>query len=184
MSDKALLEKLLAGDEGGLKRFYEELHPQMASLAAQFLAGDDPKIETIIQDAMSHSLHRLKDYRTTIPLATWAGRFVVQACVEELAKRKEAYLENKVQLDGWPQPVSADMPEAVKRAVIAEVEQLEPLSQQAVKLRDLEGKTILQLSAAMDVGPGEAMDLLARGREALVKRLEPRKKIFSVLWRK
>lgn len=184
MSDKQLLEKLLAGDEGGLKRFYEEMRPQMAALAAQFLAADDPHIEAIVQEAMSLSLQRLKEYRTTIPLATWSGRFVVKACVEELAKRKKGYLEDKVQLDGWPQPVASDMPEAVKRAVLAEVEQLEPALQQAVKLKDLEGKTLLQVATALGVGPGEAMTRLAEGRQGLLKRLEPRKKIFQVLWRK
>jgi RNA polymerase sigma-70 factor (ECF subfamily) len=85
MSDLALAQRVLAGDEAAFDEFFAACFPPLYRFALVRLSGDEDTAEEIVQRVLIRALDRLHTYRGEAALLTW----ICTLCRREIAARLE-----------------------------------------------------------------------------------------------
>ena len=79
--DRLLVQRLLAGDEGALRQFFDEYFDRLYRFAYARLRGDAALAEDAAQSTLARALRGLKGFRGEAGLFSW----LAQICRNEIA---------------------------------------------------------------------------------------------------
>jgi RNA polymerase sigma-70 factor (ECF subfamily) len=75
------------------------------------------------------------------------------------------------------------VPEALRQAILKELEALGPEQAEVLRRRDLEGQAYLDIAKDLGLAPGTVMSRLHRGRQALGERIRARSEVYKEFWK-
>ncbi len=169
-TDEDLVQSTAQGDMGAFEQLVLR-HQQMAWRTAFHLVAHHQTAEDLAQEAFLRVFEAADRYRPTAAFRTYLYRIVVRLCLDYLRKGRPIPTKNL----GCDLEASSSYLSPVQRA--AHVERLEavqdaltrlPANQRtAIVLRYFEGRSGLEISAAMEITVKAVERLLARGRAAL-----------------
>ena len=147
-------------------------HQRTAWSTAWRMLGDAAEAEDAAQEAFLKILDAAPRYRPLASFRTYLCRVVTRLCLDRMEKKRPRYVDRPRETSS-PEPgpperlAQQESAEAVRRALDA----LPPRQRAALVLRHFEDLTYRQIADAMRVSEKSVERLLARGREALQRRL-------------
>jgi RNA polymerase sigma-70 factor, ECF subfamily len=178
--DKALVERMLRGDEGAFQVFFDECFPGVYRFALSHVAFDAAAAEDVAQATLCKAIAKLATYRGEAALFTWLCTF----CRHEISAyyRREGRVQRQVELSEDSPEVRAALdllaqgaavdPERllhsreVARLVQIALDHLPRRYGDALEWKYVEGLSVAEIAGRLSVGPKAAESLLTRAREA------------------
>jgi RNA polymerase sigma-70 factor (ECF subfamily) len=177
--DRALVDRLLAGDERAFREFFD-MHAQRLAAFVMRRTGADPAVaEDVVQNAMIRAVRGLHNYRGEASLHTWLCTICRSEIVDR--RRKEGRQPRLISMDGdeavggtvaqmhaasefdfGPTVGEPDRAELVAAT-------LSRLPQRYVSILELkygDGSSVEEIARSLGLTPTAAQSLLARAREA------------------
>ncbi len=178
--DRALVRRLLAGDERAFEEFFDRHFPGIYRFALARLRGDADAAEEVAQMTLCKAISKLDTYRGEAQLFTWLCTF----CRHEISAfcRKfrrfpqpvpltEENPEVRAALDslaalGDDDPESVARRNEISRLVRVALDHLPQRYGNALEWKYLEGLSVKEIAQRMEIGPKAAESLLTRARDA------------------
>ena len=175
--ERALVERMLAGDERAMEEFADGYFPGLYRFALSRLAGDSELARDLVQATACKALAKLASYRGEAPLFTW----LCACCRNEIRMhwrhqrrlpRVVALEEDGLDADFAPALASGEHPEGVtarreeSRLVHAALDRLPPHYARALEWKYLERLPVQEIAARLRLGAKAAESLLTRARRA------------------
>lgn len=178
--DKALVRRMLAGDDDAFEAFFDGYFPALYRFALTRLDRNEDAAEEVVQATLGKAISKLSTYRGEAALFTWLCTF----CRHEIS----AYFQRHRQ---WRHHVelAEDLPEVrtalaslaaveagrasesaqreeLARLVQVVLDHLPPRYGDALEWKYLQGLSVKEIAARLGVGPKAAESLLTRARDA------------------
>ncbi len=200
LEDKTLVKRLLAGDEQAFSQFFDDNFSRLYRFALTRLSNDPESTREIVQSVLTKSLQKIHTYRGESALFTW----LCVICRNEIidwARKNESYRKNIVLTEDLPEiravveslvtPAGTDPTRLyeqheVCRLIQVALDTLPPKYGDALEWKYIEGHSVKEIAARMNLSPQAAQSLLARAKisfkeiystltEPLVSELQARK---------
>lgn len=178
-SDKALARRLTDGDEAAFEEFFESYFQRLFRFALARLGNDVEAAREAVQAVLCKAVNKLDTYRGEASLFTW----LCSICRYEILDQRRA--RSKVELiDDHPRVRAAlftlassesEHPETglerreIVRLVHATLDHLPARYGSALEMRYLEGRSVDDIAARLELGYKATESLLSRAREAFRK---------------
>ena len=178
--DKRLVKQLLAGDERAFNRFFDEHFARLYRFALVRL-GDDPEAaREMAQQTLTKAIRKLRSYRGESALFTWLCAICRNETSDWLAKQSR-YREHIVLVEDFPeiraavdslQMPAATSPEAeyrraeLLRLIQVAMDRLPARYGDVLEWKYVEGHSVREIAARLDVGREAAQSMLARAKRA------------------
>jgi RNA polymerase sigma-70 factor (ECF subfamily) len=177
VSDKHLAARVLAGEAAAFQEFFEGYAPALYRFALARLGQDADAAEEIVQRTLQQAIRRLATYRGEAALLTWLCticRHEIGAYLERTRRRPlsielaEEHPEVRAVLESLSRggPEETFLRKELARRVHAVLDALPPHYTSVLEWKYLEGLTVKEIAARLDVGAKAAESLLTRAREA------------------
>lgn len=176
--DRALAERILAGDADAFDKFFDGFFPALYRFALARLRDPD-LTRDIVQSALMKAVAHLDSYRGEATLATWlfticrheiAAHYRRKGRSPEAVELTEEAPEVRAAIDSLPgihgDPASELEHKEVAQQVHATLDRLPPHYGQALEWKYLDGLPVLEIARRLEVGPKAAESLLTRARKA------------------
>ena len=166
-----------AGDAAAARALTARLAPRALGQAYRMM-GSQAEAEEVTQEALLRLWRQAPRWEAgRAKVGTWLYRVVANLCTDRLRRRPT------LPLDAVPEPLDVDQPSADgallkaarHRALSEALARLPARQAEAVALRHLEGLSVPEVAAVMDIGVRAAESLMARGRKGLQSELAGRK---------
>jgi len=178
--DRALVRRLLAGEERAFGEFFDKYSPVLYRFARSRMARDADRTEEIVQSTMCKAITKLDTYRGEAALFTWLCTF----CRHEISafykrmKRQPATVElaeDSVEIRAaleslWA--VAGQGPEEsvrrkeVTRLVHLTLDRLPGHYSEALEWKYVDGLSVQEISVRLGLTPKAAESILTRARVA------------------
>ncbi len=195
--DLALVRKLTAGDEAAFARLVRRHHPALIAVARRFL-GNTGAAEEVVQETWLGVLRGLPGFRGCCALRTWIFRILTNRAKTRLStERRSVPLPSlggpeggEIDPDtvasftrngdwrhppapwrGAPSPEDLLLRSEIRSLLAHAIEDLPPLQQAVVRLRDVEGWTAAEVCNVLEVRETNQRVLLHRGRSSVRRAL-------------
>ena len=173
-AERALADRVLAGDELAFRQLYRRHTPRLYQLVLRLVGGREADAEDAVQETWLKATERLGGFRWESAFGTWLcaiGFNVVREQARRQSRRPEV---------AWPEdhdPPRAAPPERVdpmdlERAIAA----LPPGYRTVLVLHDVEGYTHEEIGAQLGIAPGTTKTQLFWARQAVRAALGGRQK--------
>lgn len=169
LEEKALVERMLAGDEAAMEEFADEYFPGLYRFALARLGGDTELAREVVQTTVCKALAKLGTFRGEAPLLGW----LCACCRNEIRMgfRKKKRQPRVVELE---EDVASDrdLPEGALarkeevRHVHAVLDLLPPRYASALEWKYVERVSVKEIAERLRVGAKAAESLLTRARQA------------------
>ena len=177
-ADRALAERVLAGDEEAFDDFFEGHFPALYRFALARLRDPELARDTA-QSAICKAIANLDGYRGEASLAAWLFticRYEISAHYRRLGRigssveLTEDAPEVRAALDSMS-AVAEDPEEALRRkelgrVVHATLDRLPPRYGQALEWKYIDGLPVKEIARRLAIGPKAAESILTRARQA------------------
>jgi RNA polymerase sigma-70 factor, ECF subfamily len=186
-SDLMLVERSVAGDQRAFELLVIKYQRRIQRLIGRMVRDTD-LVEDIAQETFIRAYRALHQFRGDAQFYTWLYRIAVNTAKKFLMELKrdptvpESYLqkddEDETNSPGI-EPTTDDTPESVYAAseiaavVNAAMQALPEDLRQALTLREIEGLSYEEISAAMSCPIGTVRSRIFRAREAVSARIRP-----------
>lgn len=183
-TDRALVDRLLEGDEEAYREFFADRFPGLFRFALSRLGGDEDQAQEAAQKAFVTAFEKLDSFRGDSTLFTWLCG-ICRFQIGDLRKRRgrwprlvSASRDGDVALKLDLLPNSADDPAAAldRQERVAQVHQaldeLPPRYGQALEWKYIEGLSVRHIAERLEVREKAAESLLTRAREAFRRRYD------------
>lgn len=185
--DDALVARLKAGEDAAYTELVRRHAGRMLAVARRYLKNDDAA-QDCVQEAFLAAFKALDRFEGRSSLATWLHRITVNAALQALRRRgakdevaiepwlptfdDEGFREGPTQLTavGADELIARD---DVRTEVRAAIDRLPTSYRNVLLLRDIEGLSMQEVAAMLEVSENNAKVRLHRARTALKKELEP-----------
>lgn len=179
LEEKALVERMLAGDESAMEEFADEYFPGLYRFALARLHGDSELAREIVQTTVCKALSKLGTFRGEAPLLGWlcaCCRNEIRMCFRQ--KKRQPWV---VELDeeagadlaaaGAPGGYLEGAERALERKeevhlVHATLDLLPPRYARALEWKYVERLPVKEIAERLRVGAKAAESLLTRARQA------------------
>ena len=169
LEEKALVERMLAGDEAAMEEFADEYFPGLYRFALARLDGDTELTREIVQTTVCKALAKLGTFRGEAPLLGW----LCACCRNEIrmgfrSKKRQpkvVELEEDVASDRDPPEGALARKEEV-RHVHAVLDLLPPRYARALEWKYVERVSVKEIAERLRLGAKAAESLLTRARQA------------------
>jgi RNA polymerase sigma-70 factor (ECF subfamily) len=165
-SDSGLLAAHVAGDAEAFATLVRRHQDRLWAVALRTL-GDREEAADALQDALVSAYRKAGTFRGDAAVTTWLHRVVVNACLDRVrrrAARPTSPLPERSELaDPRDDHASTETRLDVQKALSA----LPEHQRVALVLVDMQGLTVAQAAAVLDVAEGTVKSRCARGRAAL-----------------
>ena len=180
MTDRELVEKAKAGDQGAFEQLVLDNQNKVYSLALR-LVGDREEAADLAQEAFVKAWQGLSSFQGESSFATWVYRLTTNVCIDHLRKKKRREgVEAVVSLDdtdsGWAEPVDreSDPQRLLERSERGEalargLDRLPDWQRQVLVLRELSGLSYQEIGEKLDIDMGTVKSRIARARLNLRK---------------
>ena len=167
-SDKELLADHVTGDPYAFERIVTRHRNRLYAVALRTMRDPDEAADAL-QDALISAFRAAASFRAEAQVTTWLHRIVVNACLDRI-RRKQARPTAPLPEEGPGEP--ADPRNAVEERdtsmlVQDALMQIPEDQRAAIVLVDLEGYSVADAAATLDVPEGTIKSRCARGRAKL-----------------
>lgn len=177
LEEKALVERMLAGDEAAMEELADEYFPPLYRFALARLgghAGDTELTREIVQTTVCKALDKLETWRGEAPLLAW----LCACCRNEIRmffrqkKRWPAIVELDEEPSGDDHPEGALARKEEVRLVHAALDLLPPRYARALEWKYVDRVPVKEIAERLRLGAKAAESLLTRARQAFRKGYE------------
>lgn len=180
LNDQTLVKQLLEHDERAFTRFFDENFSRLYRFALVRLGNDPEATKEVVQIALTKAIQKLHTYRGEAALFTWLCAICRNEASTWLAKQSryhqhivlvEDYPEIQAAVDSLQMP-SADNPERqlqrleVVRLIQVALDRLPPNYGNILEWKYIEGCSVKEIAARLELGREATQSLLARARRA------------------
>jgi len=181
--EQCLVARLKAGDSAAFEELVRTHGPRMLALARRYLPRETDAEDTL-QDAFLSVFRSIGTFAGESRLTTWLHRVTVNAALMRIRarSRRPETLLGDVKVDVMAEPRgevawSSTATEVLSReetrnAVRRSLDRLQEESRIVVRLRDIEGMDLREISRLLGIGVNTVKSRLSRGRLALRTVLE------------
>lgn len=180
LDDKRLQQRLLAGDRQAFDRFFDDNFARLYRFALARLRGDTAAAEEVAQETMSRAIRKLATYRAESAMFTW----LCAICRNEMSdwlRKQGRYREHIVLIEDFPEVQAAvdsysapaeGGPEAdyqrveAMRLIQVALDRLPPKYGDVLEWKYVEGYSVREIAARLDIGQEAAQSLIARAKRA------------------
>jgi RNA polymerase sigma-70 factor (ECF subfamily) len=178
--DRALVARMLAGEEQAFEEFFEGYFPGLYRFALARTGRDAEAAEEVVQAALCRAVSKLETYRGEAALFTWLCTFCRHeisayyrrqrksgppvALVEETPEVRAA-LESLADESAW-RAADESRRDEIARLVQVTLDHLPPRYGRVLEWKYLEGRPVKEIAERLDLGLKAAESLLTRAREA------------------
>src|SRR6478609_8109784 len=178
----AVLARARQGDSDAFRALVEQ-HSRSVFRLAFRMTGNEQDAEDVVQESFLRAYRQLGRFESRANFGTWLYR-IVSNCSVDLMRSKQAR-HDQVRGDSLDEAAvelpAADVPGPERMAQSAEIErrvqraleELSPLERAAFTLRHYEGRSIEEISAALDLGTSAAKHSVFRAVKKLRVALAP-----------
>ncbi len=178
-TDRAVARKILAGDERAFRELFDNFFPRLYRFAVVRLDGDHDAASDVVQQTFCRGLDKLDTYRAEAALYTWFCQICRNVLVDYCrAKNRrgqrvvlfEDHAGVRAIVDSLAGPVT-DRPETaawqrdVSRLVQATVDALPARYGDVLEWKYVDGLTVKEIAARLEMSAKAAESLLTRARE-------------------
>jgi RNA polymerase sigma-70 factor (ECF subfamily) len=179
-ADRELVQRMLAGDDGAFRQFFDTCFPGLYRFALTRVGQDADAAEEVAQTALCKVVRKLHTYRGEASLFTWVCTFcrweisawyaqrgrrgVAVELIEESAEVRGA-LESLAAL-GADGPRERLLKQELGELVRSVLDQLPTRYGDALEWKYVEGLSVKEIADRLGVGPKAAESLLTRARQA------------------
>ncbi|WP_051951175.1 RNA polymerase sigma factor SigM [Actinacidiphila yeochonensis] len=171
--DAELLARHVAGDPDAFAELVRRHRDRLWAVALRTL-GDREEAADALQDAFVSAFRSAHTFRGQAAVTTWLHRITVNACLDRIrraATRRTAPVAEEERLDALMEPQeSAEAPaerEELHREVLAALATLPAEQRAALVLVDMQGYSVAEAAAILEVPTGTIKSRCARGRARL-----------------
>ena len=179
-SDRALVRRMLAGDEMAFEEFFEAYFSGLYRFAVARLDGNADAAEDVVQATLCRAIAKLATYRGEAALLTWLCTFCRHGISAYHGRRQRRVHETPL-VEDTPEiraalesigAASVDRPdERLRRRELGRLVQvtLDSLPQRygdALEWKYIQELSVSDIAARLNVGPKAAESLLTRARQA------------------
>ena len=192
--EASLLARLRAGEDDAYAEVLQ-VHGCRLMGTARRLVGNEDDARDVVQESMLAAFRSIEGFEGGAALATWLHRIVVNAALMKLrAKRRRpetpvdallpAFSQGghfEARVARWAEAADAPAVRSETRALVRDaIARLPDGHRVALVLRDVEGRTIEEVAAALGTSPVAAKVRVHRARQALRALLEPHMKAQAI----
>jgi RNA polymerase sigma-70 factor (ECF subfamily) len=182
--DQLLVRRAQAGDRRAFDLLVLRYQHRLAKLIARYVR-DHSEVMDVAQDSFIKAYRALPNFRGESAFYTWLYRIAINTAKNHLVSRSRRTLESATDLDDAEQyaenvelhdlatPERLLLRDEIERTVVEAIDELPEDLRMAITLRELEGMSYEDISAAMDCPIGTVRSRIFRARDAINKRLEP-----------
>jgi RNA polymerase sigma-70 factor (ECF subfamily) len=179
--DRALLERLRAGEDDAFRELVEASTGPMLAVARRFLRNEDDARDAV-QDAFLSAFRALERFEGDALLSTWLHRITINACLMKLRTRRRrpegriddwlpGFLEDgrlAGPRESWQRRADAILESQQSRRLVNDaIGRLPDIYRTVLILRDIEGFDTEQTAEALDLTVPAVKTRLHRARQAL-----------------
>ena len=190
MEDKRLVKRLLAGDEQAFNCFFDENFSRLYRFVVARISNDRDAALEITQASLSRALDRIGQYRAEAALFTWLCT-IARNELADWARRNSRYREHIVLTEDYPEISAAvdsflaptiDGPgrqyqkHEMSRLIQVALDRLPPHYGDALEWKYIQGHSVKEIAARLDVSHEAAQSILARAKRSF-------REIYSTLAR-
>jgi len=180
LEDRRLIKQLLAGDERAFDRFFEDNFARLFRFALIRLSDDPDAAREVAQITLSKAIRKLHAYKAEAALFTWLCAICRNETSDWLA-RQGRYREHIVLVEDFPDVRAAidsfQSPEQLNpeahykrvellRLIQVALDQLPPNYGDVLEWKYIEGYSVKEIAARMNLGTEATQSLLARAKKA------------------
>lgn len=169
MSETALIERAIDGDEAAAREIYDT-HVDRVFRLCYRMAGDEQLAREFTQDSFVRAFDRLRQFRGDAALSTWLHSITVSVTLNGLRRVKRIRSRERdleVAPSGRGPRVEPDLKERLHRAI----DGLPDIYRVVFVMHDVEGYTHDEIGDALDVAAGTSKARLFRARRMLREEL-------------
>ena len=174
MNEKELIARLQARDEAAFEELIRKYEKKVYSLCAR-MCGNAEDAEEAAQDAFLALWRGIDRFRQESSLSTWIYRLASNACIDLMRRKKKG--AGSVSLDDEelfvdavdpaPQPHEEAERRETQRLLQEGLLSLPAEYRSILLLREIEGLSYSEISAALDLELGTVKSRISRGRTLL-----------------
>lgn len=171
LSDKELVDRILAGDEGAFQELYQT-HQKALIRACWYFLGNDSDVEDMVQETFLKALKNLSHFRFECALGTWLNHIAVNLCRDWLEKKKK-----NMPLDGdfFAQLPSREQPKAYPEEALQlirqEIGHLEGREKELITLREIDKLSYEAIAHKLKIPVGSVTSGIYRARQHLIEKV-------------
>jgi RNA polymerase sigma-70 factor (ECF subfamily) len=180
MDDKRLAKQLLAGDARAFDQFFDENFARLYRFAMARLSDDPEGAREVVQTVLTRAVQKMHTYRAESAMFTWLCAICRNEISDWLGKQGryrdhivlvEDLPEVQAAVDSFQAPV-ADSPERhyqrveALRLIQVALDRLPPKYGDVLEWKYVEGHSVREIAARLDIGTEATQSLLARAKRA------------------
>ncbi len=180
LDDKKLVKQLLAGDQRAFDRFFEENFARLYRFAIARLSDDPEGAREVVQITLTRAVRKLDTFRAESALFTWLCA-ICRNEVSDWLRRQGRYRDHIVLVEDFPEVQAAvdsfhapleDSPERhyerveAMRLIQVALDRLPAKYGDVLEWKYVEGHSVKEISAKLDIGAEATQSLLARAKRA------------------
>ena len=180
LEDKKLVKQLLAGNERAFDQFFEENFARLYRFALTRLSDDPDAAREVAQTSLTRAIRKLHTYRAESALFTWLCAICRNETSDWLAKQGR-YREHIVLTEDFPEIQAAvdsyRLPEQMSperhyrrvellRLIQVALDKLPARYGDVLEWKYVEGHSIKEISARLNISAEATQSLLARAKRA------------------
>jgi len=185
MNEERLIERASQGDTQAFDQLLSEHEKRMYGICLRMCRNQEDA-QDCLQESMLRIFRAITSFKGQSSFSTWVYRITMNACIDELRRRKNAQQVSVDTLmeEGWMPVDPGETPEEHAVSVDQQAElsrlirQLPEDMRAAVVLRDIQGYTYEEISEILDTNVGTVKSRISRGRERLREKILKKRELF------
>ena len=186
--DRSLAAKVAAGDQGAFDEFFKEYFPRLFRFTLSRVDNNAELAEEVVQRTMCIVVRKMSAYRGEALLFTW----LCQICRNEtiaVYRQRKMEIQEDIPIEDHPgvqaalesaapddyRPESAMRREEIANFVRVTLEHLPANYATALEMKYVQGHSVKEIAARLNVGDKAAESMLTRARVAFKER-------FRAIW--
>ena len=176
MDEKALVQRILKGDEKAKSEFFKAFKDQVYAACSNFLGYKDPDAPDVVQETFITAFQKLPEFEFRSGLGTWLTQICIFKTYQQIEKRKRDLARAHEELEILSKPrvlegLHAQREKEERQAqmdlVVRCLGKLKKECADILRLRDLEGKSYTFIGRHLKLPIGTVMSRLSRCTKAL-----------------
>jgi RNA polymerase sigma factor (sigma-70 family) len=177
MGDDTLVGLIAAGSDDAFAALDERYRRRLVRFARGFVPGGQADAEDVVQEAMVRAVRALRNGSRPDALGPWLHRITRNCALDLTASRRRHPV---VELADHAHPPTEDAGAAVERSMgvrglVADVGRLPDTQRSALVLRELEGRSYVDIADELNVTVPAVKSLLVRARQGLKRARDDRR---------
>ena len=180
LDDKKLAKQLLAGNERAFDRFFEDNFARLYRFAVARLSDDPEGAREVVQITLSRAVRKMHTFRAEAAMFTWLCA-ICRNEINDWLSRQGRYRDHIVLVEDFPEIQAAvdsfqapgeDSPERhyqrveALRLIQVTLDRLPAKYGNVLEWKYIEGHTVKEISARLEIGTEATQSLLARAKRA------------------